>query len=131
MDPLGFALDNYDIVGRWRMKEGGAPIDASAIVAHRRNTSPDRPVCERCWRRSRIASNRHLAAKLLGYALGRSLEDGDDCTIDRIVAETNPRKRRHDAGVDSAAVVRSVPFRMVARQAEPTTPAEQASAGGS
>ena len=116
MDPVGFALDNYDVMGRWRTTEGGAPIDASATL----------PTGERFegpggLRRALLAQEdrvvRHLAAKLLGYALGRSLEDGDDCTIDRIVAEV-----RADGGTTRAlvrAVVRSEPFRMIAREAAP------------
>ena len=32
MDPVGFALENYDAVGRWREVEGGTPIDASATL---------------------------------------------------------------------------------------------------
>ena len=64
---------------------------------------------------------RHLTAKLLGYALGRSLEDGDDCTIDRIAAEVaaGGGERGGTARSLVKAVVRSVPFRMIARDAVP------------
>ncbi|MFH5803272.1 DUF1592 domain-containing protein [Alienimonas sp. DA493] len=126
MDPVGFALDNYDILGRWRTEEGGAPIDASA-------TLPDGEEFEGPGGLRRVLLKqedrvvRHLAAKLLGYALGRSLEDGDDCTIDRVVAEA-----RENGGTTRAlvkAIVRSVPFRMIAREPAPPThePAPEAS----
>ncbi|QDT18146.1 DUF1592 domain-containing protein [Alienimonas californiensis] len=116
MDPVGFALDNYDILGRWRTEEGGAPIDASA-------TLPDGEAFEgpeglrRVLLKQEDRVVRHLAAKLLGYALGRSLEDGDDCTIDRVVAEATENGATTRALVK--AVVRSVPFRMIARDPAP------------
>ena len=115
MDPLGFALDDYDAIGRWRgmTKEDGTPAF---------NTSAELPTGETFAgpgglrralldREDRVV--RHLTAKLLGYALGRSLEDGDDCTIDR-VAERVAR----GGGTARAlvkAIAASAPFRMVAR----------------
>ena len=117
MDPVGFALDQYDIVGRWRTKEGGAPIDASAeLPTGEQFEGPGGLRRVLLKQEGRVV--RHLTAKLLGYALGRSLEDGDDCTIDRIVAEATAEGAAARPLIK--AVVRSVPFRMVAR--EPPSP---------
>ena len=114
MDPVGFALDNYDVLGRWREKDGQAKVDASATLPT--GESFEGPGGLRkvlLAREDRVV--RHLTAKLLGYALGRSLEDGDDCTIDRIAAEV----AAHGGSTRTLvkAVARSVPFRMVARDA--------------
>ena len=117
MDPLGFALDDYDALGRWRggLKEDGSPkFDTSATLPTGESfVGPAGLRAVLLDRRDRV--ERHLAAKLLGYALGRSLEDGDDCTIDRIADRV-----ARDGGTARAlvkAVAASVPFRMVARGA--------------
>ena len=116
MDPVGFALDNYDVVGRWRETYGGnggdRPIDASAALpTGEAFAGPGGLRQILLAREDRVV--RHLTSKLLGYALGRSLEDGDDCTVDRIAAEVAANGGSTRTLVK--AVARSVPFRMVAR----------------
>ncbi|NNJ25304.1 DUF1592 domain-containing protein [Alienimonas chondri] len=116
MDPLGFALDNYDIMGRWRTEEGGVKIDASANLPSGETFEGPGGLREVLLQQEdRVL--RHLTAKMLGYALGRSLEDGDDCTIDRIVDEVQAEGGTARSLVK--AVARSVPFRMVSRDAAP------------
>ena len=77
MDPLGFALENFDAVGAWRTRDGGVPIDASG-------TLPDgRPFAGPDGLRAvlRARANEFLrcfAEKLLTYAIGRGLTPSDD-----------------------------------------------------
>ncbi|WP_165224200.1 DUF1592 domain-containing protein [Aquisphaera insulae] len=87
LDPPGFGLENYDAIGAWRDKEGGATIDASATLPG--GESFRGPAELKAILRSRKDQfTRCLAEKLLTYALGRGLEDFDDCTVDRIVKST-------------------------------------------
>ena len=114
MDPVGFSLDNFDIVGRWRTDERGAKIDASASLPTGESfVGPGGLKRVLAQREDRVT--RHLTAKLLGYALGRSLEDGDDCTVDRIARRVEQRGGTARELVQ--AVAASDPFRLVARGA--------------
>jgi len=86
IDPLGFALENFDAVGRWRDRdrEAGAPIDASGVLVD--GTPVSGPVELRraiLTRPDQFVQT--LTEKLMTYALGRSLEPGDMPTVRRIV----------------------------------------------
>ena len=126
MDPVGFALDNYDVVGRWRTREGATPVDARAeLPTGERFEGPGGLREVLLAREDRVV--RHLTAKLLGYALGRSLGDGDDCTIDRIAAEVaagGGRTRRHGpvAG-EGGRAERPVPHDRPRRRSRPAVTA--------
>src|SRR5690606_11478116 len=81
--PLGFALENYDVIGRWRDEENGTPIDVSATLPSGESFSGlDGLKKVLLDRKSEFM--RQLTRKMLGYAIGRSLEDEDDCTIQQI-----------------------------------------------
>ncbi len=86
MDPIGFSLEHYDVLGRWRDQEFGQPVDASASFPSG-ETFEGLPGLRQVLLARSDDYARHVTAKMLGYALGRSLADGDDCTIERI-AET-------------------------------------------
>jgi hypothetical protein len=86
IDPLGFALENYDYIGRWRDQENGKPLDT-------RGEMPDGTIVEgpqslkaaMLERKDQIIRN--LTTKMLGYALGRGLTAQDSCAVDHIVAD--------------------------------------------
>ncbi len=86
IDPLGFSLENYDVLGRWRTEEGGQPVDARA-------TMPDGTEFEGPGELKKILMERkdqivrHLTRKMLGYALARELTYEDFCTVDAIVED--------------------------------------------
>jgi mono/diheme cytochrome c family protein len=75
MDPLGFALEHYDAVGRFRQTDGGAPIDSEI----RFNGAPVTDL--KAFRQALLGQGdevlRTVAEKLLTYALGRGLTDHD------------------------------------------------------
>jgi hypothetical protein len=86
IDPLGFALENYDSIGRWRDNQGGTDLDSSAELMD--GTSfhgPDGLRAELLERKDLFIRN--LTRKMLGYALGRGLTLRDSCTVDEIVAK--------------------------------------------
>jgi cytochrome c553 len=109
MDPLGFALENFDWMGRWRETESnGKPLDASGGLPS--GESFRGPVeLRRVLLNHRDEFLRNLAGKVFGYALGRGLQDGDSCTVQRLVDTV--AKDGYRARTLVREIVLSVPFR--------------------
>ncbi|HYI97230.1 MAG TPA: DUF1592 domain-containing protein [Bryobacteraceae bacterium] len=109
MDPIGFGLENFDWMGRWRDKEDdGTPVDASGeLPSGEKFNGPVELRMALLGRKSEFVGN--LAGRMLGYALGRSLQDGDDCTVQRIVETLE--KDGYRARTLIREIVMSVPFR--------------------
>ena len=86
MDPLGFALENFDAIGRWREDDEGAPID-SAITW--RGTDIDSPGTfrEALLRQGEGELVQTITEKLLTYALGRGVDYLDAPTVRHIVRD--------------------------------------------
>jgi mono/diheme cytochrome c family protein len=109
MDPLGFALENFDAIGRWRGEDAGAAIDASSVLAD--GTPVDGPVALRAALDSRpeeFVST--VVSKLLTYALGRGVEYYDAPAVRRIVRDAAAADYRWSAIV--VGIAKSIPFRM-------------------
>jgi hypothetical protein len=108
IDPLGFSLENYDVVGRWRELDSGKPIDSKGEL-------PDGTIFNGASGLKKVLMEhkglfiRNLTAKLLGYALGRGLTLTDQCTVDRITREVE--KQGWSAHTLVREIVLSVPFR--------------------
>ncbi len=110
MDPLGFALENFDAIGRWRDRDhGDVSIDTQA-------TLPDGTTIQGpADLRSLILSRRQefvetLTGKLLTYAVGRGIEPYDMPAIREIMREAAPSNYRWSALI--LGIVKSRPFRM-------------------
>ena len=92
MDPIGFALENFDAIGKWRTTEGKAPIDASGVLVD--GTRFEGPVG---LRKVLLSSPQQfvqtVTEKLLTYALGRQLEYDDAPAVQKIVEEGAPSYR--------------------------------------
>jgi len=122
MDPLGFALDNFDAVGRWRTKDLGLPIDATGQLADgtKINGLDD-------LRRALLADpNRFVGTmteKMMTYALGRGLEYYDMPVVRSIVRDASKDNYRFSSIV--MGIVQSTPFEM--RRAKDVDPALSAS----
>ncbi len=85
MDPLGFALENYDAIGAWRAQDGRFPVDASgALPDGRAFNGPDG--LKALLKADREAFARCLTEKLLTYSLGRGLEAYDRRAVNAIAA---------------------------------------------
>ena len=109
MDPLGFALENFDGVGAWRTSDAGTPVDPSTQLAD--GTAVDGPVALRralLGRPDAFVST--MTEKLLTYALGRGLDYYDMPAVRSIVRDAARRDYRFSSLV--LGVVNSVPFRM-------------------
>jgi cytochrome c553 len=108
IDPIGFGLENFDEMGRWRDRENGHPVDASATMASGEKLNG--PVeLRRVMVNHKDDFLRTVTGKVLGYAVGRSLQDGDQCTVQRIAQALE--KDRYGARTLIREVVLSVPFR--------------------
>jgi hypothetical protein len=110
MDPIGFALENYDAVGRWRAEDAGAPIDASGTLPDGTEFDGPAALSRLLLTKYRDEFVRTATEKLLTYALGRGTEYYDYPTIRAIVRES----ARDDYRISSwiLAIVKSTPFQM-------------------
>ncbi|MFB3140650.1 MAG: DUF1592 domain-containing protein, partial [Candidatus Acidiferrales bacterium] len=109
MDPLGFALDNFDAIGRWRTTEGATPVDPSG-------TLPDGAKFQGPAELRQMLLSRHeqfvrtVTEKLLMYALGRGLEYTDEPVVRGIMREAAPGDYRWSSLV--LGIAKSTPFQM-------------------
>jgi hypothetical protein len=109
MDPLGFSLENFDGVGKWRTISDGAPIDTTAVL-------PDGAQLQGLsGLRTLIASHpqefvRTLGEKLLSYAIGRVIEPYDLPAVRKVARESATQNYRWSSLVE--AIVTSTPFTM-------------------
>jgi mono/diheme cytochrome c family protein len=106
MDPLGFALENFDAVGAWRTKDGKFPIDSTGVLPDGKSFKGPREL--RAVLKGKAGDfHRCLTEKLLTYALGRGLEYYDKCAVDDLVKQLAKDDR---FSVLVLAVVTSDPF---------------------
>jgi hypothetical protein len=124
MDPLGFALENYDAIGRWRTKDGQFPVDTSGVLPD--GTTFDGPASLRealAPKTSQLAQC--IVEKMLVYSLGRGVDKSDRRNVADImdalkgkeyrlesliyiVAHSLPFQSRHDQSVQDGGAA-SVP----------------------
>jgi mono/diheme cytochrome c family protein len=114
MDPIGFALENFDAVGQWRTLDDGSPIDPSGTLYN--GTRVDGPVALR----NMLASHPDVFAevmteKLLTYALGRGVQYYDMPAVRKIVHDSSAHDFRFSSLV--LGTVESVPFEMKVKTA--------------
>jgi mono/diheme cytochrome c family protein len=107
IDPLGFALENYDAVGAWREGQGGRPMDAAGVLPSGERFEGVAGL-KQVLLRSRDAFERNLIEQMLSYALGRDVGDGDECAIREVKASLEKDGHRFSALV--LGMVRSVPM---------------------
>lgn len=108
LDPMGFAFENYDAIGRWRDQEKKQPIDASGSLVRGltfNNLAELRAILVREMG-GQFAKN--LAENLLTYALGRGLEYSDKPAVQSILKQTAPGGHRFQDLI--VAVCQSAPF---------------------
>lgn len=108
MDPLGFGMENFDVLGRWRDQDRGRPIDAQGILpSGERFTGPVELKSVLMNRKDQVM--RQLVRKMMGFALGRELNRFDDCAGDR--AFKTLQSEGYQAAVLVEQVALSFPFR--------------------
>jgi len=87
MDPLGFGFENFDAIGAWREKDGGAAVDPSGVLPSGQTFRGPKEL-KAILRGRGTEVTRCLSEKMLTYALGRGVEYYDTCAVDKIVAAT-------------------------------------------
>lgn len=109
IDPIGFGLENFDAVGRWRDKEGGKPVDAKGslpggleyegVVGLKKAllSKPDKFV-------------RHFTMQMFAFAMGRGIVESDHPVIDEIAKRTKDNEYKIRELI--IGIVESRPFRM-------------------
>ncbi|ODT89647.1 MAG: hypothetical protein ABS78_02170 [Phenylobacterium sp. SCN 70-31] len=109
MDPFGFALENFDVIGRWRVRDEGGPVDPSGELPNGETFSgPDG------LRRMLLSHSDEFVgatvARMMTYALGRPLDGRDQPAVRRVVRESKTGGYRvHDLIL---GIVTSTPFQM-------------------
>ncbi len=84
MDPIGFAMEHFDAVGRYRMDDGGEPIDTSGVLPTGESFAGLDDLRTLLLQTKRSEFGKCLTEKTLIYALGRGLEYYDQCAVDKI-----------------------------------------------
>ncbi len=86
IDPLGFALENYDALGQWRTEEAGKPLDNTGELPDgTKFEGPEQLKTVLLARQDQFVRN--VTARMLGFALGRGLTPSDSCAVDQIAAQ--------------------------------------------
>jgi hypothetical protein len=109
MDELGFALENYDAVGKWRMQDEVGTIDPRGELPDGTTFQGSKELQLMIRTGMRAKFVRCVAEKMLVYALGRGLEYYDECTLDKIASDLRDSDYRFSAMV--IAICESDPFR--------------------
>jgi hypothetical protein len=109
MDPIGFALENFDAVGHWRASDDGAPIDPSGTLFNGARVDGPRALRQMLLSRPEVFVG-VLSEKLLTYALGRGLKYYDMPAVRRIVRDGGSHNFRFSSLV--LGVVESSAFQM-------------------
>jgi len=109
IDPVGFALENFDAVGRWRESEDGQPVDATGSFIDGSEFVGTSGLEQALLNRPELFV-RTLTEKLMTFALGRSIDYYDAPAVRKIVATG----REHDYHFSQLVIgiVQSTPFRM-------------------
>jgi mono/diheme cytochrome c family protein len=109
MDPPGFALDNFDAVGRWRATEAGKPIDAAGGMPGGSEFTGVAGLEQALLQRPELFV-RTMTEKLLTFALGRGVEYYDAPAVRQIVRNAEEQDYRFSRLI--VGIVQSTPFQM-------------------
>ena len=107
MDVLGFGLENYDAIGRWRTTDGKFPIDSTGAFPNGKSFAGPAEM-KTLLRDNMPEFTRCLAEKMLTYSLGRGIETFDRRTVRDIVQQTAQQDYKFQAMI--SAVIHSVAF---------------------
>jgi hypothetical protein len=113
MDPVGFALENFDLVGKWRDFDGKIPVDASSQLVDGTALTGPASLRQALLGRS-DAFVTTATGKLLTYALGRTIHYYDQPAIRAVVRDAAKENYRFSSLV--LGIVKSTPFQMKAKK---------------
>ncbi len=117
IDPIGFALENFDVLGRWRKTEGeGGKNEIDATGKLPSGETFDGPIeLRRVLLARKDDFGRQISHRMLGFALGRTLEDEDGCTVQTLTQRLAENNYKIESLV--MGIVQSIPFQY--RQGDP------------
>ena len=109
MDPIGFALENFDHTGKWRTLDGKTPVDASGVMIDGSRLDGPATLRQALLGRGDVFAD-VFAERLLTYAVGRALRPQDMAAVRAITRVAAPNRYRFSSFV--LGVVSSAPFQM-------------------
>jgi hypothetical protein len=109
MDPIGFSLENFDAIGRWRTLEEGSPVDATGGLPDGATFDGVAGLEDALLKHPELFVTA-LTEKLLAFALGRGLDSYDAPAVRKIVREAQTSDYRFSA--ITLGIVESTPFTM-------------------
>jgi mono/diheme cytochrome c family protein len=112
MDPIGFALENYDAAGAWRVKDGNFDVDTTGTLPDGRSFTGAKGL-KQLLKSDSAAFVRHFTERLMTYGLGRGLERADGTIVDEVVRSAAQNDNRFMTVV--TGIVQSRAFRMRSR----------------
>jgi mono/diheme cytochrome c family protein len=121
IDPLGLALENFDVTGKWRIKDSGAPIDASGTLYDGSEINGPSGLRQALLKRSDVVLT-SFTESMLTYALGRRIEAFDMPTIRKIVGAGKANNYRMSSFI--MGVINSPAFQMSRAEPVQTTEAQ-------
>ena len=126
MDPIGLALDNFDVIGQWRIRENGASLDTKGTFYDGTAIASPAELTKVLLKRP-APMLRAFTTNLMAYAIGRRVEYYDNPTIRKIVASSEKNNYRMQDFV--LGVVKSDAFRMKREPAAQPVQAAEAASG--
>ena len=122
IDPIGLALENFDVTGAWRIKDNGAPVDTASALYDGTPLAGPADLREALLKRSGVLVQ-NFAENLMTFALGRRLGYADMPAVRSVVRDAEASGDKLSAFV--LAIVKSQAFRMKADTATPTDVAQR------
>jgi hypothetical protein len=108
IDPIGFALDNFNAIGEWRVSTNAVPLDVSGVLPGGEKVDGFAGLKTVLLnRKDEFAQN--MISKVMEYALGRELDGQDECTVQEVLAAM--KKADYRFSIMISEIVKSVPFR--------------------
>lgn len=115
MDPLGFSLENFDVLGRWREEDRGFAIDAAGTLNSGETFRGLEGLKEILMsRKEKVIGN--IARKMTGYALGRELTKQDECVVEDAMKALKNHDYRASVLVETIALSKPFQYRFYPNQ---------------
>jgi hypothetical protein len=113
MDPIGFSLENFDLIGKWRDIDGGVPINSSGVLVDGTPLNKPADLKKALLGRSDMFVTT-ATEKMLTYALGRAVDYNDMPTVRSIVRDASKNGDRFSSLV--LGIAKSAPFQTRVKQ---------------
>ena len=103
MDPIGLALDNFDVTGKWRIREHGSPLDTQSIFYDGTPITTPADLSQKLLERP-IPLIRQFTQNLMAFGLGRRIDATDQSTVRKIVAAAEKNDYRMSSFILNVAM---------------------------